>query len=59
MKPCTIQFQEAWSYIRPKQIQRLMQRDGIDENEALLKISNQMDIEEKLWRPLSLTIQVR
>ncbi|MFA6788072.1 MAG: dephospho-CoA kinase [Arcobacteraceae bacterium] len=29
------------------QIQRLMQRDGIDENEALLKISNQMDIEEK------------
>lgn len=29
------------------QIKRLMQRDGIDENEALLKISNQMDIEEK------------
>jgi dephospho-CoA kinase len=29
------------------QIKRLMQRDLIDENEALLKISNQMDIEEK------------
>lgn len=29
------------------QIQRLMQRDAIDENEAKLKISNQMDIEEK------------
>lgn len=29
------------------QIQRLMQRDGIDEEEAKLKISNQMDIEEK------------
>lgn len=29
------------------QIQRLMKRDNIDENEAKLKISNQMDIEEK------------
>ena len=29
------------------QIQRLMRRDNIDENEAKLKISNQMDIEEK------------
>lgn len=29
------------------QVQRLMQRDGIDENEAKLKISNQMDIEKK------------
>ena len=29
------------------QIQRLMKRDNIDENEANLKISNQMDIEEK------------
>ncbi|QDF27732.1 dephospho-CoA kinase [Halarcobacter anaerophilus] len=29
------------------QIQRLMQRDNITEEEALLKISNQMDIEEK------------
>ena len=29
------------------QIQRLMSRDKIDENEAKLKISNQMDIEEK------------
>ena len=29
------------------QIQRLMIRDNIDENEAKLKISNQMDIEEK------------
>ena len=29
------------------QIQRLMQRDGINENEADLKISNQMDIEKK------------
>jgi len=33
----------------PKEIQikRLMHRDKIDEKEALLKISNQMDIEEK------------
>ena len=29
------------------QVQRLMKRDNIDEQEALLKISNQMDIEEK------------
>ena len=29
------------------QIERLMKRDNIDENEAKLKISNQMDIEEK------------
>lgn len=29
------------------QIQRLMKRDNIDENEAKLKISNQMDIEDK------------
>jgi dephospho-CoA kinase len=29
------------------QVQRLMKRDKIDEAEALLKISNQMDIEEK------------
>lgn len=29
------------------QIKRLMQRDGINEEEATLKISNQMDIEEK------------
>jgi len=29
------------------QVQRLMSRDKIDETEALLKISNQMDIEEK------------
>ncbi|XPV68233.1 MAG: dephospho-CoA kinase [Halarcobacter sp.] len=29
------------------QIKRLMQRDNIDESEAKLKISNQMDIEEK------------
>ena len=29
------------------QIQRLMQRDGINEEEAKLKISNQMDIDEK------------
>ena len=29
------------------QIQRLMKRDNIDEDEAKLKISNQMDIEEK------------
>ena len=29
------------------QIQRPMKRDNIDENEAKLKISNQMDIEEK------------
>lgn len=29
------------------QIQRLMQRDGINEEEAKLKMSNQMDIEEK------------
>ncbi|WP_044418951.1 dephospho-CoA kinase [Halarcobacter anaerophilus] len=29
------------------QIQRLMQRDNITKEEALLKISNQMDIEEK------------
>lgn len=29
------------------QVQRLMSRDGINEEEALLKISNQMDIEEK------------
>ncbi len=29
------------------QIQRLMKRDKIDEKEALLKISNQMDIEKK------------
>ncbi|WP_072679576.1 dephospho-CoA kinase [Arcobacter sp. LA11] len=29
------------------QIQRLMQRDGINEEEAALKISNQMDIEKK------------
>lgn len=29
------------------QIQRLMKRDNIDEKEAKLKISNQMDIEEK------------
>lgn len=32
---------------RPLQVQRLMQRDNIDEAEAKLKISNQMDIEEK------------
>ncbi|MCT7602648.1 dephospho-CoA kinase [Aliarcobacter butzleri] len=30
------------------QIQRLMKRDNIDEKEAKLKISNQMDIEEKI-----------
>ena len=29
------------------QVQRLIKRDNIDENEAKLKISNQMDIEEK------------
>lgn len=29
------------------QVQRLMKRDSINENEALLKISNQMDIEKK------------
>lgn len=29
------------------QVQRLMQRDSIDEQEALLKISNQWDIEKK------------
>lgn len=29
------------------QVQRLMQRDSISEQEALLKISNQMDIEQK------------
>lgn len=32
---------------RDIQIQRLMKRDNIDEAEAKLKISNQMDIEEK------------
>ena len=32
---------------RQLQIQRLMQRDSINEDEAALKISNQMDIEEK------------
>ncbi len=32
---------------RDIQIKRLMQRDNIDEEEAKLKISNQMDIEEK------------
>jgi len=32
---------------RELQIQRLMQRDGINEEEAALKISNQMDIEKK------------
>jgi len=32
---------------REIQIQRLMQRDGINEKEAVLKISNQMDIEKK------------
>ena len=50
-------FFEKMSYPIPKslviytpkelQIQRLMKRDNIDENEAKLKISNQMDIEEK------------
>jgi dephospho-CoA kinase len=29
------------------QIERLMKRDNISEEEALLKISNQMDIEKK------------
>lgn len=29
------------------QIQRLMQRDGISEEEAKIKISNQMDIDKK------------
>jgi len=33
------------------QIKRLMKRDNIDENEAKLKISNQMDIEKK--KPLA------
>ncbi len=32
---------------RDLQVQRLMNRDAIDEDEAKLKISNQMDIEEK------------
>lgn len=32
---------------RSLQIERLMSRDGISKEEALLKISNQMDIEEK------------
>jgi len=32
------------------QVQRLMKRDNIDEEEARLKISNQMDIEEKKSR---------
>ena len=32
------------------QVQRLMSRDGINEEEALLKISNQMDIEQKKSR---------
>jgi dephospho-CoA kinase len=32
---------------RDIQIQRLMKRDNIDETEAKLKLSNQMDIEEK------------
>lgn len=50
-------FFEKMSYPIPKslviytpkelQIQRLMKRDNIDESEAKLKISNQMDIEEK------------
>ena len=50
-------FFEKMSYPIPKslviytpkdlQIQRVMKRDNIDENEAKLKISNQMDIEEK------------
>lgn len=50
-------FYEKMNYPIPKsllvytprdiQIQRLMKRDNIDENEALLKISNQMGIEEK------------
>ena len=50
-------FFEKMSYPIPKslviytpkelQIQRLMKRDNIDENETKLKISNQMDIEEK------------
>ena len=50
-------FFEKMSYPIPKslviytpkeiQIQRLMKRDNIDEDEAKLKISNQMDIEEK------------
>ena len=50
-------FFEKMSYPIPKslviytpkelQIQRLMKRDNSDENEAKLKISNQMDIEEK------------
>ena len=50
-------FFEKMSYPIPKslviytpkelQIQRLMKRDNIDENEAKLKISNQMDIEKK------------
>ena len=50
-------FFEKMSYPIPKslviytpkelQIQRLMKRDNIDENEAKLKISNQIDIEEK------------
>lgn len=50
-------FYEKMNYPIPKsllvytprdiQIQRLMKRDNIDENEALLKMSNQMDIEEK------------
>ena len=35
-------------YTPPKlQIERLMKRDGINEEEALLKISNQMDIQKK------------
>ena len=50
-------FFEKMSYPIPKslviytpkelQIQRLMKRDNIDESEAKLKISNQMDIEKK------------
>ena len=50
-------FYEKMNYPIPKsllvytprdiQMQRLMKRDNIDENEALLKMSNQMDIEEK------------
>ncbi len=42
-------MQSLYLFITPKQIQvqRLMQRDNISQEEAKLKMSNQMDIEKK------------